>query len=134
MATEDLVGAAGQPQSPDRRAFEWGLGSLVISAALTITAPITLGLAVGIWSFSCHDIGPVCLHAWLARVGVAAALIMAVGATGFGTKAVRCALTRKQPAGVAVAGLSLSIAAFILWVITAIALLNTTESLLLNCR
>jgi len=114
----------------ERDASEWGLAALTISAVLTTAAPIVLVLAVQVWSSSCHDSGPVRLHAWLARIGVAVALTLAALAVGFGTKAVRCAVKRKQPAGLAVAGLSLSVGAIVLWIITAIALLNTTESLL----
>jgi len=114
----------------ERQASEWGLAALTISAVLVTAAPIVLVLAVEVWSSSCRNSGPVRLHAWLARVGVAVALTMACAAIGFGTTAVRYAMNRNQPAGLAVGGLSLSVAALVLWLITAIALLNTTESLL----
>jgi hypothetical protein len=130
MPSEPLPEALKSPQFVDRHAFEWGLAALMISATLITAAPIVLVLAVEVWSFSCRNSGPVRLHAWFARIGVAVVLLLAATAIGFGTTAVRYAVNRKQPAGLAVAGLSLSVAALVLWLITAIALLNTTESLL----
>ncbi len=90
-----------------------------------------LVLAVQVWESANRSSGVVYLHAWLARIAVAIVAAVAVAGVGFGTMAVRCAAARKQPAGLAVAGLSLSVAALLLWAITAIGLLNTTESLLL---
>jgi hypothetical protein len=135
MPSEHLPEGIDSTQFADRHAFEWGLAALTISAVLVTAAPIMLVLAVGVWSSSCHESGPVLLHAWLARIGIGVVLMVTVLAIGFGAKAVRYAAKRKQPAGVAVGGLSLSIVALVLWVITAIAFLNTTESLLyMYCR
>lgn len=70
------------------------------------------------------------LHAWLARAGVFIALLTSAGSVAFGFMGIRAATHRRQPKGLSVAGLLLSLAAFGLWIITAIGLLNVTESLL----
>jgi hypothetical protein len=112
-------------------AAEWGLASLITGAVLFLAAPITLLLAVQVWRFADQTPKVVHLHAWLARVGVVVVLLLAVASVTFGAVGIRSATRCRQPAGLSVAGLLLSLAAFALWTITAIGLLNTTESLLL---
>jgi hypothetical protein len=115
-----------------RQISEWGLAALGIGSVQVLAAPITLVLSVQLWeSGQGSRDGPTHrLHAWLARVGVGIVLATAVVGVGCGIKAIRSAAARKQPAGLAVAGLWICLAASALWVITSIGLLNTTESLL----
>jgi hypothetical protein len=109
---------------------EWGIVSLVVGASLFLTAPMTLQLSVLVWAFSDHAPVTVLLHAWLARIGIVIVLLTAVSGVVFAAKAIRLRWRYRQPLGFAIAGLVLNLAASGLWVITSIALLNTTESLL----
>ncbi len=111
-------------------AFQWGLGSLIIAAVLVIASPATLILAAQVWAVSDHGKAVVHLHAWLARIGIALVLVLAATNLVFATMAVRSAKKFKRPFGVSCSALLLGILAAALWVITAIAFLNTTESLL----
>jgi hypothetical protein len=116
--------------STSRHAAELGLASLVMGGVLFLAAPITLLLAVQVWRFADQSPRVVQLHAWLARFGVVIALLTATASIVFGTRGISSAARCRQPMGLSIAGLLLSVAAFGLWVITAIGLLNTTESLL----
>jgi hypothetical protein len=113
-----------------RHAAEMGLASLFLGAVLFLGAPLALILAVLVWQFADKGPGVVLLHAWLARVGVLIALLAAAASVGFGVWGVRTAVQRGQPKGLSLGGLLLSLAALGLWVVAAIGLLNTTESLL----
>jgi hypothetical protein len=106
-----------------------GFASLIIGAVLFLAAPITLVLTVQVWRFADQSPEVVVLQAWLARVGVSIVLLLAVTSVLFGIQGIRLAMSLGQPAALCLAGLLLSLAALGLWVITAIALLNTTESL-----
>jgi hypothetical protein len=112
-------------------AAEFGLASLIMSAVLFLASPMTLILAVQVWRFAHQARGVVHLHAWLARIGVSVALVTAIAAVVFGIRGLRSAIRGRQPRGLCVAGLFMSVAALILWAITAIGVLNATESLLL---
>jgi hypothetical protein len=131
MPTDALDENTPSPEPLQRVASEWGLAALSIGGVLIVTAPVVLLLAVQLWEFGDRGSCTVHLHAWLARISVAVALATAMAGVCFGTRAVHYAATRNQPAGLAVAGLWLSVMALVLWVITSVALLNTTESLLL---
>jgi hypothetical protein len=113
---------------------ERGFASLVIGAALFVAAPITMILAVQLWAFSDKEPHVVVFHAWLARVGVLITLATGAMSIALAWLATRTCKRRGRPAGMAIAGLFLSTAALVLWIITALGLLNTTESLLLNYR
>jgi FtsH-binding integral membrane protein len=97
---------------------------------LVLAAPITLILAVQVWHFADQTPAVVVLHAWLARAGVSIAALTGLTSLVFGVRSVRSAKSSRDSTGLGWAGLLLSLAALGLWVMTAIALLNTTESLL----
>ncbi len=118
------------PSRDSRHSPELGLASLIMGAVLFLAAPITLILAVQVWAFSDHSPHTVQLHAWLARVGVSIALLTAGASIVFGAQGVRLAFRDGQQAGISLAALFLSLAALALWLVTAIGLLNATESLL----
>jgi hypothetical protein len=119
-----------EPTSMSQHPSELGLASLIMAAVLFLAAPITLVLAVQVWRFADQSPGTVLLHAWLARLGVSIALLMAMASIVFGVQGLRSALRAGQPTGLSLAGLLLSLAAFSLWIVTAVGVLNTTESLL----
>jgi hypothetical protein len=109
---------------------QWAIGALVIGVVMLLAAPITCILSAEIWAHADRSPNTVILFAWLARAAVCiAALTLGLGLV-FGRNALRFANAYRRPTGLAVAGLYLSAVASILWVITSIALLSTTESLL----
>jgi hypothetical protein len=112
-------------------AAEYGLASLIMSSVLFLASPMTLILAVQVWRFAHQARGVVHLHAWLARIGVSVALGTAIAALVFSIRGLRAAIRGRQPRGLCVAGLFMSLAVLVLWAITAIGVLNATESLLL---
>jgi len=117
-----------------RHAAEWGIASLAIGGVLVLASPMTLVLSAQVWAHSDRTAEVVLLHAWLARVGVGVALLLAITGLGCGVKALHLAFVCEEPAGLAFGGLVVSLAGCLLWVITAVALLNTTESLLILYR
>ena len=111
-------------------AAELGLASVIMGATLFLASPMTLVLAVLVWQFADQEPGVVRLHAWLARIGVSIAFLTAVASTAFAITSIRSGMRHRQPTGLGFAGLVLNLAALALWVVTAIGLLNVTESLL----
>ncbi len=113
-----------------RDAAELGIASLLLGAVLFLAAPIVLILAVLVWEFACTLPDVVLLHAWLARAGVAVGSLVGIAGIAFAVTGLRAAKRQSRPAGIALAGLLMGIAATAAWTIASIGLLNTTESLL----
>ena len=112
------------------RASEWGLATLVMGGVLFLAAPIVMVLSAEMWVHANRSAHIVLLFAWLARLGVAAAVLCSIAAIGFGIKGIRLAKHDRQQSGLVVGGLVLSSASLIAWIIASIGLLSTTESLL----
>lgn len=100
-----------------------------MAAALLVTAPLAMILAVQIWKFGDRTQGVVILHAWLARIGCAAILAVGGASVWLGFAGVRHAKRERATAILPLAGIFLGIVAVLAWVIASIAVLNTTESL-----
>jgi hypothetical protein len=90
---------------------------------------------VQLWAFSDKTPNVILLHAWLARLGVIITSIVGLMSVRLGWSTTADSRRRSgKPSGLAFGGLLLSSAAFLLWEIAGLGLLNTTESLLLNIR
>lgn len=104
---------------------------MTIGSVLVLLAPLILILSAQIWAHSFKSAGVVLFHAWLARISVGIVALLAITGLGCALRSIRLVDYFKLPAGCAVAGLVSSLSACTLWVATALALLNTTESLLI---
>lgn len=112
------------------RDVQFAISSLAFGAVMVLAAPITCVLSAQIWAHADRTSQIVLTFAWLARISVGfAALAVGLGIT-FGAVALRHARRNFRPLGLALGSLSLNLIAAILWTLTAIALLSTTESLL----
>jgi len=120
-----------QEQQPAGDVKEWGIAAIVIAALLFVTSPMTLLLAVGIWGFADRGSNVVLLHAWLARLGIALVAVLCVISVAFAYKSFRIVSATGGSWAIPITASVLSAFATLMWVITAIALLNTTESMLL---
>jgi hypothetical protein len=107
---------------PSRLAAEWGLASLMMSAVLFLAAPITL-----VFNFLFYQAGPEYLSTSDIRLafpaGILAVLVMwavCVVSALFGVKGIVAAFGQRQPAGLPLAGVVLSGAALVLWLIVGI--------------
>ncbi len=109
---------------------QWAIGSLVIGAVMILAAPITCILSAETWAHADHSSHILKLFAWLARFSVAMTAITLCLGIVFDRRSIRFAIANRRPVGLATAGLYLNVIASWLWVIAAIALLSTTESLL----
>jgi len=106
--------------SMSRHAAEWGLASLLGGAALMICAAVILVFNVILW-----NAGPGVLARADSHLALAAALVGVPGLLGLcaaslyiGARAIQSATTRRQPAGLALAGVLISGGALMLWIIT----------------
>ena len=118
-----------EPPASDHDAVHWGVAAMVVGVVLFLTAPVVLVLAVGIWEFSYRGSDVVMFHAWVARIGVALVAVLCLISIVFAVKTVRRVPSSKSSPAIPIGGLVLSISASIFWLMTAIALLNTTESM-----
>lgn len=103
-----------------------------MAGTVLIIAPIAIHLAVQIWANADRTPRIVVIHAWLARIGCLIVLIVGLASVGLGFLGLRCARREHIATTLPLAGLFLGIVATIAWVVAAIAVLNTTESLLLE--
>ena len=103
-----------------------------MAGTVLIIAPIAIHLAVQIWAHADRTPRIVVIHAWLARIGCLTVLIVGLASVGLGFLGLRCARREHIVPILPLAGLFLGIVATIAWVVAAIAVLNTTESLLLE--
>lgn len=115
-----------------RRSRDLGLASLIMAGTVLIVAPIAILLAVQIWAHADRTPGIVLIHAWLARIGCLIVFFVGSASLVLGLSGLRCARRERVSAILPLAGIFLGIVATIAWVIAAIAVLNTTESLMLQ--
>lgn len=127
--TEDTA-----PRDRSRDAAELGLASLLIGAPVLVSAPIVTILAAQIWAHGFRAPHVVLLHAWLARIAVSIPILLVLFGGWLGAAGNRHAMRAGCCAWLPRAGVVLNLAAFGAWVLASIALLNTTESLLLLVR
>lgn len=111
------------------RAAEWGLASLWLGSVIFLAAPIVMVLATLVWAHADNSAQVVLLHAWLARLGVSIAIFSSFIALAFGIKGVRIARHGGENCGLAIGGVAMSVLCLAVWLIAAVVLLNTTESL-----
>src|SRR5262249_35789027 len=95
------------------QAAEWSLASLIIGAALLVAAPIVLVLAAEIWVHADRTPHIIVLHAWLARIGILAALLSCTATIGTAIKGHRLASRDGQFSGLATGALLLSGVSFV---------------------
>jgi hypothetical protein len=114
----DPLDAAAGPMS--RHAAEWGLAALLTGGVLTIIAPVMLLFNLLLWNGQGSNLSTSDLR--LALVGGVIGVLSVVGlcivSLTIGGRAIQSALTRRQPAGLALAGSLVSAVALILWIIT----------------
>jgi hypothetical protein len=114
----DPLDAATGPMS--RHAAEWGLAALLTGGVLTIIAPVVLLFNLLLWNGQASNLSTSDLR--LALVGGVIGVLSVVGlcmvSMTIGARAIQSALTRRQPAGLALAGSLVSAVALILWLIT----------------
>jgi hypothetical protein len=114
----------------EKRSMHFAIVSLAIGGLIFIVAPLTAILAAETWVHSDKSTHVVLLHAWLARVSVAIVTVVSLSSVVLAMQAKRFT-TRDHCSFIWTrAALLISIAALLLWLIAAVALLNTTESLL----
>ena len=114
----DPMDPANGPMS--RHAAEWGLAALLTGGVLTIIAPVVLLFNLLLWNGQASNLSTGDLR--LALVGGVIGVLSVVGlcmvSLTIGGRAIQSALTRRQPAGLALAGSLVSAVALILWLIT----------------
>lgn len=117
-----------------REPAELGLGSAMIGATVFITAPLVAILASQIWAHGDRTPSVVLLHAWLARIAVIVPILL----VSFGGRLAIGGLRKASGSGCSrclpMCGLLLNLSALFVWILAAIALLNTTESMLSLAR
>ena len=103
-----------------RHAAEWGLAALLTGGVLTIIAPVVLVFNLIFWNSGGSNLSTSDLR--LALVGGVIGVLTVIGlcmvSLTMGARAIQSALTRRQPAGLALAGSLVSATALILWIIT----------------
>jgi len=112
-----------------RAARDFGIASLIMAAALFLMAPLALILVVQIWAHGDRTPGVVMLHAWLARLGCPAILTVGVASVWLGFAGSKQAKREHTSSVLPLAGLFFGIVAILMWIIAAIGVLNTTESM-----
>jgi hypothetical protein len=113
----------GTGRATDRAAAEWGLAALITGGVLMLAAAVTIvtGLQMELLTSQFRP-GDVRLAETLSFVGSASAGLLCLASVGFGVRALYLAAARKQPAGLALAGTLMSLAALVCWVVAAVAL------------
>jgi hypothetical protein len=114
----DVAEAASGPLS--RHAVEWGLAALLGGGFLMVTAAVVLLFNLTFWNAGSNVISTADMRLAFAGgvIGVLALLGLCMASLTIGARAIQSALTRRQPAGLAVAGTMISAGALVLWIIT----------------
>ena len=121
---------ATSPANPSHNGRDMAIASLIMAATLIVASPLALILAVQVWKFADQSPNVVLLHAWLARFGCSAIMIVSVVSLWTGLASIRRAKIEGAARTLPNAGEFLSLVALCLWIVTTIGVLNTTESLL----
>jgi hypothetical protein len=105
-----------------RHAAEWGLASLLTGGVLLLMAPVTLIFNFLFWVSGSRVLAPSDMR--LAFQGAMIALVVLLGlvlaSLSCGVIGLYSAVTRRQPAGLAAAGILVNVAALVLWLIVGI--------------
>jgi hypothetical protein len=103
-----------------RHAAEWGLAALLTGGVLTIIAPVVLVFNVTLWNAQGGNLSTADVRLGLVGgvVGVLSVVGLCMVSLTMGARAIQSALTRRQPAGLALAGALVSALALVLWLIT----------------
>ena len=115
-------------------AAESGLASCLVGSTVLLLAAMIAILATLMWAHADRSPATVLLHAWIARLAVGIPFLLVALGTWCGIGALRNSIRRRLSPALPLAGLSLNIAAMGSWILSSIALLNTTESLLVLSR
>jgi hypothetical protein len=110
--------AAADPMG--RHAAEWGLASLVSGAALMITGAVMLVFNLIFWNTGPKVLDNADMHLALmtALIGVPGMVGLCGASLYTGVRAIQSAATRRQPAGLPLAGTLISAGGLMMWLIT----------------
>lgn len=121
---------ASRAVSAESAAVTNGVAAFAIGGLLVVSAPLTVILATLVWAHAETSTEVVMLHAWLARGSVAIVSLIGLQGVAAGVRALRYRDADRRRLAWARFGFTLSVGGLLLWSMAAIALLNTTESLL----
>jgi hypothetical protein len=114
----ELAETAAGPMS--RHAAEWGLAALLGGGFLMVTAAVVLLFNLTFWNAGSNVVSTADMRLAFAGgvIGVLALLGLCMASLTIGARALQSAMTRRQPAGLALAGTMISAGALVLWIIT----------------
>lgn len=107
-----------------------GVAAFAIGGLLFVSAPLTAILATLVWAHAETSTEVVVMHAWMARGSVAVVSLIGLQGITAGIRSLRYRDADRRRLALAGLGFSLSVGGLLLWSMAALALLNTTESLL----
>jgi hypothetical protein len=122
---EPSFGLDEQQLLASRVGAEWGMASLITGSVLVLIAPITLLFNLWLWLGRQEAIPHE--HRSLAYTGAVIALavigVLALSSVIFGLRGLVGAFISRQPAGLPLAGVCMSLAAVVLWLIVGVDLI-----------